>query len=62
MNLENGFIAVAFTDCEQGGDEWTIRGSCTDIWVLKFDSLGSNLWQEQFGDDGCEAIYGVVKI
>ena len=59
-DLENGFIVASFTDSDQGGDKWPVVAGCTDIWLLKFDSVGNNLWQENFGDNSCEDIYGGI--
>ena len=61
-NLDGSFSVLAFSDSEQGGDKWTIRQGCTDLWLLRFDANGNNLWQVQLGSPSCEAAYSGVQL
>jgi hypothetical protein len=57
---DSGYLVVGTTYSEFPGDE-VDKHAGTDVWIVKLDASGTQLWQKCFGGDAADAGSAIVK-
>jgi len=57
---DGGYIFSGYTD-SGGGNISDYNGGVYDVWILRMDSLGNEIWENNLGGSGGEAAVSIIK-
>ncbi len=61
IELSDGYLAVGYTTSSNNGDIGNFSEGASDFWVVRFDSDGNIIWEENFGGIGNDVAHSVVQ-
>ncbi|UPQ80457.1 T9SS type A sorting domain-containing protein [Flavobacterium azooxidireducens] len=61
LTNDGGFILAGISNSPKGGDKKDVSFGADDLWIIKLDAKGNELWQRTIGGKGQEQLHSIKK-